>query len=79
MRKTDVCILGAGIVGVSAALHLQARGRDVVLLDRRVGRRGDGNHRVVVGRGDRGGHVLGRSGVGRGVGRGGGRGGGSGC
>lgn len=37
MRKPDVCILGAGIVGVSAALHLQARGRDVVLLDRRAG------------------------------------------
>ena len=37
MRKTDVCILGAGIVGVSAALHLQARGRDVILLDRRNG------------------------------------------
>ncbi len=37
MLKTDVCILGAGIVGVSAALHLQARGRDVVLLDRRAG------------------------------------------
>lgn len=33
--KTDVVILGAGIVGVSAALHLQARGRSVVLLDRR--------------------------------------------
>lgn len=28
-------VLGAGIVGVSTALHLQARGRDVVLLDRR--------------------------------------------
>ncbi len=37
MRKPDVCVLGAGIVGVSAALHLQARGRDVVLLDRRAG------------------------------------------
>lgn len=33
--KTDVVVLGAGIVGVSVALHLQARGRDVVLLDRR--------------------------------------------
>lgn len=33
--KTDVVVLGAGIVGVSIALHLQARGRDVVLLDRR--------------------------------------------
>ena len=30
----DVVVLGAGIVGVSAALHLQARGRSVVLVDR---------------------------------------------
>ena len=33
--KCDVIVLGAGIVGVSAALHLQSRGRDVVLIDRR--------------------------------------------
>lgn len=33
--QTDVVVLGAGIIGVSAALHLQARGRSVVLLDRR--------------------------------------------
>ena len=32
--RTDVIVLGAGIVGVSSALHLQARGRAVVLLDR---------------------------------------------
>jgi D-amino-acid dehydrogenase len=32
--KADVIVLGAGVVGVSAALHLQARGRDVVILDR---------------------------------------------
>lgn len=32
--KTDVIVLGAGMVGVSAALHLQRRGRDVVLIDR---------------------------------------------
>ena len=32
--KADVLVLGAGIVGVSAALHLQARGRNVVLVDR---------------------------------------------
>ncbi|MBM3340856.1 MAG: FAD-binding oxidoreductase [Betaproteobacteria bacterium] len=31
----DVLVLGAGMVGVSAALALQARGRDVVLVDRR--------------------------------------------
>lgn len=30
----DVVVLGAGAVGVSAALHLQARGSEVVLLDR---------------------------------------------
>ncbi|MGV8952840.1 MAG: NAD(P)/FAD-dependent oxidoreductase [Cypionkella sp.] len=32
--KTDVVVLGAGIVGVSVALHLVKRGRSVVLLDR---------------------------------------------
>ncbi|WP_201319440.1 FAD-binding oxidoreductase, partial [Burkholderia sp. E168m30] len=30
----DVIVLGAGIVGVSAALHLQDRGRKVALVDR---------------------------------------------
>jgi D-amino-acid dehydrogenase len=33
--KADVAVLGAGIVGVSIALHLQARGRSVALFDRR--------------------------------------------
>jgi len=33
--KTDVLVLGAGIVGVSVALHLQKRGRATVLVDRR--------------------------------------------
>ena len=32
--KADVAVLGAGMIGVSAALHLQARGRAVVLIDR---------------------------------------------
>jgi D-amino-acid dehydrogenase len=32
--KADVVVLGAGMVGVAAALHLQKRGRDVILLDR---------------------------------------------
>jgi D-lysine oxidase len=32
--KADVVVLGAGMVGVSAALHLQQRGRDVILVDR---------------------------------------------
>jgi D-lysine oxidase len=33
--KADVLVLGAGMVGVSAALHLQKLGRDVILVDRR--------------------------------------------
>jgi D-amino-acid dehydrogenase len=33
--KTDVIVLGAGIVGIATALHLQCRGREVVLIDRR--------------------------------------------
>ncbi|MEP7239619.1 MAG: FAD-dependent oxidoreductase [Devosia sp.] len=32
---TDVIVLGAGIVGVSIAIHLQRRGRNVLLVDRR--------------------------------------------
>ena len=39
--RADVVVLGAGIVGVSVALHLQKRGRSVVLLDRRAPGRGD--------------------------------------
>jgi D-amino-acid dehydrogenase len=34
--RYDVVVLGAGIVGVSAALHLQSRGRSVCLVDRRA-------------------------------------------
>ncbi|OOL20733.1 amino acid dehydrogenase [Ochrobactrum sp. P6BS-III] len=34
MQNQDVIVLGAGIVGVSAALHLQARGRSVCLVDK---------------------------------------------
>ena len=30
--KADVVVLGAGMVGVGAALHLQQRGRDVILV-----------------------------------------------
>ena len=33
--RSDVIVLGAGIVGISAALHLQRRGRSVTLIDRR--------------------------------------------
>jgi D-amino-acid dehydrogenase len=32
--KADVLVLGAGMVGVSAALHLQSKGRDVILVDK---------------------------------------------
>src|SRR6202048_4850763 len=32
--KADVLLLGAGMGGVGAALHLQKRGRDVILVDR---------------------------------------------
>jgi D-amino-acid dehydrogenase len=32
--QADVAVLGAGMVGVSAALHLQERGRSVILIDR---------------------------------------------
>jgi D-amino-acid dehydrogenase len=35
MARHDIVVLGAGIVGVCVALHLQKRGRSVVLLDRR--------------------------------------------
>src|SRR5262245_38289442 len=35
MMRTDVIVLGAGMAGVAAALHLQQRGREVVLIDRR--------------------------------------------
>jgi D-amino-acid dehydrogenase len=33
--KSDAIVLGAGIVGICVALHLQKRGRGVVLVDRR--------------------------------------------
>ena len=33
-RTVDVIVLGAGIVGVSAAIHLQARGRSAAIVDR---------------------------------------------
>ena len=44
-RTVDVIVLGAGIVGVSAALAVPARGRTVALVDRlreAAGGRGDG-------------------------------------
>lgn len=33
--RSDVMVLGAGVVGVAAALHLQKRGRSVTLVDRK--------------------------------------------
>jgi D-amino-acid dehydrogenase len=33
--RSDIVVLGAGIVGISVALHLQKRGRSVALVDRR--------------------------------------------
>ena len=33
-KSADVLVLGAGIVGLSLALKLQERGREVVLVDR---------------------------------------------
>ena len=33
--ETDVIVLGAGMAGLGAALHLQARGREVAIVDRR--------------------------------------------
>ena len=36
MARTDVIVLGAGIVGTSAALHLAKRGVAVTLIDRRA-------------------------------------------
>ena len=35
MKQCDVVVLGAGIVGICIAVHLQKRGRSVVLVDRR--------------------------------------------
>ncbi|MBA4336024.1 MAG: amino acid dehydrogenase, partial [Methylobacterium sp.] len=33
---TDTIVLGAGIVGISVALHLQKAGRSVLLVDKRA-------------------------------------------
>jgi D-amino-acid dehydrogenase len=51
-RRTDVIVLGAGAVGVATALHLQARGRDVVIVDRHevpAGETSYGNAGIVEG------------------------------
>ena len=41
LMQADTIVLGAGIVGVSIAVHLQMRGRTVVLVDTPWRRRGD--------------------------------------
>jgi D-amino-acid dehydrogenase len=40
MTSTDVVVLGAGIVGVSVAVHLQRRGRQTLLIDKQPPGRG---------------------------------------
>jgi D-amino-acid dehydrogenase len=35
--RADAIVLGAGIIGICVALHLQKRGRSVALVDRRGG------------------------------------------
>ena len=47
--RTDVVVLGAGIVGVSVAVHLQKRGRAVLLVDRAAGVGADHRHVAEVG------------------------------
>src|SRR5262249_40283168 len=47
--QADVVVLGAGMVGVSVAVHLQQRGKQGVLVDRRPPRAGgsDGHGRLA--------------------------------
>ena len=52
--RADVCIVGGGYTGLSAALTLRAQGRDVVLLDaQRVGFGASGRNGGQVGSGQR--------------------------
>lgn len=53
-RRADVCIIGGGYTGLSAALHLAERGFDVVLLEaHRVGFGASGRNGGQVGSGQR--------------------------
>ena len=53
-QKADVCVIGAGYTGLSAALHLAQMGRDVVLLDaQRVGFGASGRNGGQLGSGQR--------------------------
>ncbi|KAB2872997.1 MAG: FAD-binding oxidoreductase, partial [Pseudorhodoplanes sp.] len=51
MARTDVIVLGAGIVGASAALHLVKRGLAVTLVERAVPGEGTsfGNAGIIEG------------------------------
>lgn len=52
--KADVCIIGAGYTGLSAALHLAEAGRDVVLLDaHKIGFGASGRNGGQLGSGQR--------------------------
>ena len=52
--RTDVCIIGGGYTGLSAALHLRQRGYDVVLLEaHRIGFGASGRNGGQVGSGQR--------------------------
>ncbi|MEM8752403.1 MAG: FAD-binding oxidoreductase, partial [Pseudomonadota bacterium] len=52
--RADVCVVGGGYTGLSAALHLATRGYDVVLLDaHRVGWGASGRNGGQVGAGQR--------------------------
>jgi gamma-glutamylputrescine oxidase len=53
-QKADVCVVGGGYMGLSAALHLAQRGYDVVLLEaQRVGFGASGRNGGHVGSGQR--------------------------
>lgn len=53
-QKADVCVIGAGYTGLSAALHLAEAGRDVVLLEaQRVGFGASGRNGGQLGSGQR--------------------------
>ena len=53
-QKADVCVVGGGYTGLSAALHLAQAGRDVILLDaQRVGFGASGRNGGQVGTGQR--------------------------
>lgn len=53
-QKADVCVIGGGYTGLSAALHLAEAGRDVILIDaQRVGFGASGRNGGQLGSGQR--------------------------